>query len=205
MCPRTRATRSLFLGTLLSLFAFDGETASGQSLEGEQQLTQTGSRVRVTGADNHQQTGTVVSLSRDTVVGRWDDGVTSAVALDGVTRLDVSIGRKGNAKRVARIGFLGGIAVGAIIGLVEKPPQECEIDSGDNPETRLCRGLARGTSFVVNTLAGGGAGAIYGLFLGALVRTERWAPSGVGVGPRRVGLFAPARSRGTALGLSLAF
>jgi uncharacterized membrane protein len=108
-----------------------------------------------------------------------------------ITKLEVSNGKRGRALKGMWIGALVGAGSGAL--LMIDPPESCADDLFLPCE---------GPSMVLQGAAGG---AMWGLVIGALIKTERWSPvarSAISfsiaptVGERGVGLtFALRRGR----------
>jgi len=64
----------------------------------------------------------IAAVSADTIVLSMADRRTVEVALDSVQSLDVSVGvRRGNFWAGAGLGLLGGAAIGALVGELNKP------------------------------------------------------------------------------------
>ncbi len=137
-----------------------------------------GQRVRVTTAPAGatSEVGTLVSLSRDTIVLEvlsrtkrlgfdWavDTGRT-AVPVAVVTSLEVSVGRENRAGT----GFLIGAVAGALIGGAALPAAASAIGGGTTSTGlgEVAGGIALGA------LVGGGVGALVGL----TSERERWEP-----------------------------
>ncbi len=137
-----------------------------------------GQRVRVTttAAGATSEVGTLVSVSRDTIVLAglrhtkrlgldWAvDTVRTAVPVAAVTGLEVSVGR-GNR---AGTGFLIGAVAGALIGGAALPAAASAIGGGT---TATGLGEVAG-GILLGGLVGGGVGALVGL----TSERERWEP-----------------------------
>jgi hypothetical protein len=131
-----------------------------------------GDRIRYAGRSDTTAfiTARMISLDADSLVferfiagdpaGRW---VVGSLRTDSIARLQVRVGRRGNAGRGALIGGLVGGAIGVLCaaetssGWLEPSPEAC---------------------FLGYTLTGVGTGAL----IGALRRSDVWAPTPV---PRR--------------------
>lgn len=128
-----------------------------------------GDRIRYAGWSDTTEfiTARLVSLDADSMVferfipadpaGRW---VMGSLATDSIARLQVRVGRRGNAGRGALIGGLVGGAIGVL----------CVIEnnsSGWGPSDEGC--------FMAYTIFGAGTG----LMVGALRRSDVWAPAPV--------------------------
>jgi hypothetical protein len=130
-----------------------------------------GTRVRLTTPllDAPQQTGKVVSATRDTITFMADsDPVTRTLAVSDITSIEISGGMQTHRWRDANYGFLIGFGAGAIAGALsyKKPDTGCLFFC----ETRRSDTLAGG-------ILGGLAGTLVGAFVvGSLDKTERWVP-----------------------------
>lgn len=136
-----------------------------------------GERVRIHMADGRMMSGTLVSWSSEQVsvsvpeyamrsvirtMGQPDfttleNGTLGLVIrTDGIAQLERSVGRKSNARRFGKYGFIGG----ALLGWATYS-DDAYIDLGPG-----------GTAVVV-----GGELGLVGLGIGSLIRTERWEPA----------------------------
>jgi hypothetical protein len=116
-------------------------------------------------------TARVVSLDAERLVferfipgdpkGRW---LSDSLTTDSIARLQVLVGRRGNAGR----GALIGAAIGAALGFACAADYDAEEWFSPTPEQCLLSG----------TLTGAGIG----LLIGAIRRSDVWAPAGL---PRR--------------------
>jgi hypothetical protein len=149
-----------------------------------------GSRIRITerGARSDALSGTVITMRADSVVMRLDNNARrSSFALAGLSRFEVSEGKKGHANAGGGIGFLIGAGIGALIGSISTT-------GGDHLE-----GAA-------SVMAGSGIGAVVGTFVGAAIgakhKTEKW----VDVEVESISISAGAsRDGGGALSLGMHF
>ena len=122
-----------------------------------------GERIRVRQVDGTVLTGTLTTLSPETI----QLSVGSDVAEVPVARIEVletSLGKSSSSKNVAITMVVGGV-VGAAIGAVAWEPCSWLCISPFETETR--------SSAVYAGLA---IGALVGLPVGFLVRSERWSP-----------------------------
>jgi hypothetical protein len=112
----------------------------------------------------HLVTARVISLDADRMVferfipgdpGRW---LADSLAADSITRLQVRVGRRGNAGRGGLIGGLVGGALGILCASTASY-------SSWGPSAESC--------FMAYTLMGAGTG----LLIGALTRSDVWAPA----------------------------
>lgn len=120
---------------------------------------QPGARIRasVSGAD--AMIGRVIAVRGDSlhmVADRSTD--TVHVAANQLTSLDLSIGRHKRRWAGAGIGFLGGAALGALLGRLSYQPSNCtEFLCDLGPEANEIGGAILGS--VLGALVGGGIGA----------------------------------------------
>ena len=156
---------------------------------------ETGSRIRVTaptvGAD--KLAGVCVEADATRIRVQVDDqAAPMTISLTDVTRLEVSQGRKSNALKGLLIGSIVGVSTGAILGLAASLTE-----SSENP----CEGNAPACA-AGGAAAFGVTGALVGLGIGALTKSERWED--VPLDRLRVNIV-PLRDGRFALGLSVAF
>jgi hypothetical protein len=145
-----------------------------------------GSTVRLeAGSLGRSIRGMVVEMDdRSLVVAH--EGRPVRVRRDDIARLDVSSGRRGQARKGALIGAVVGAGVFAGV-----PRDEYCVDYFDDGEP--CPGRAE----MIGTGALGGA--LWGALIGHFVKTERWSP--VAADRRRI-TVAPSRAKG-GVGLTL--
>jgi hypothetical protein len=158
-----------------------------------------GTRIRVTTPvlGTAPQVATVLALRGDTLAIR-PQGTSDSVALaaTNIAALDVSVGSHTRVLKGMGVGFLIGVATGAVAGALSY--RKCEGDCAFIvPDSR---GFA--------AFAGGVAGAVIGPLVGAAVgavwRSEDWTPVSPGSWRSSVQLrMAPAGSPG--VGLSVMF
>lgn len=140
----------------------------------------TGSRVRIAAPvfGPKKQVGTVVSLTRDTLVLR--QGASTAfqsVATSDITALEVSNGKHSQKAKGALWGLLIGAGSGAILGYTLYKEPKCQTDGFGcfmiiGPDSK-------GSNAAYSAVAGG----IFGLLTGTLFgmqATETWVPGTVG-------------------------
>jgi hypothetical protein len=152
----------------------------------------TGSRIRfLTPADARPVQGTVLEVDAGTLLVSTDDREALRVSRQAITRLEVAVGRRRNARK----GLFIGAAVGALVaGMVAFTPSDslCPPFQGD---TRMC---LEGMDMLMKVAIP--VAALEGAAIGALIKSDRWSPvDGDGV---RIGL-APTRGRGVAVAVSL--
>ncbi len=154
---------------------------------------ETGSRIRVTapvlGAD--KMVGMLVEVDASRLRVQADDQASPmTISLADMTRLEVSQGRKSNALKGLGIGALIGAPIGVALGVAVSS------ESGDNQCYHNAGCIAIGGAAV------GVVGALVGLGIGALLKSERWEE--VPLDRLRVNIV-PLRDGRFALGLSVAF
>lgn len=154
-----------------------------------------GARVRITESGTGGRgllRGTVVTMSADTVVLRFDRGGEAVpISLARVSRIEVSRGSKRHTAAGLGLGFLAGAGTGALVGALT-----CESSS-------TCTGGSDGSLTGIHALLWGGVGAAVGTLVGGVIgashKTERWervssSHWGLTIGPGRQGGFALAVS-----------
>lgn len=122
-----------------------------------------GSRIRITelGTSRSQsRSGTVFTIGADTVVLNLDSGGERVpFALAGMSRIEVSRGRKGHIAAGVGLGFIGGAGTGALVGALAAPPSSSDVN------LNVPLGAAFGAG--IGMLVGAGIGAFWW-------KTERW-------------------------------
>ncbi len=156
---------------------------------------ETGGRIRVTaptlGVD--KLVGTSVEADATRIRVQADDQASPmTISLADMTRLEVSQGRKSNALKGLLIGSIVGVSTGAILGLAASLAESYDNPCADNEVECVAVGAA----------AFGVTGALVGLGIGALLKSERWEE--VPLDRLRVNIV-PHRDGRFALGLSVAF
>ena len=140
-----------------------------------------GSRVRIAAPvfGPKSQVGTVVSLTRDTLVLRQGSSVaTRSVATSDITRLEVSKGSYTRKGKGALWGLLIGAGAGAVLGYALYEEPKCNPPSfGCGPS--IVGPDSKGSNAVYSGVAGGIVGAVIGTLVGSSSR-DRWAPATVG-------------------------
>lgn len=150
-----------------------------------------GARVRFSYPGEGTRTGTVVSLTRDTLVVRLADSSGSArLALDRVARLEVSLGMQSRTRYVKK-----GLAIGAGIGAVAGLIAPCS--GGPEP---ICVSPLGGAA--LGAIGGGAEGSLVGLIVGVR-RSEKW--EWVPLEWRHLSLVTPSGGYGRGVGLRFAF
>ena len=164
-------TRTIvFLMTLMSVLALDGSA---------QAVPSPGDRIRIKQMDGTVLTGTLTTLSPETIqLSVGSDDRTAEIPVARIEALEISLGQRRNYPKYIGLTVAATSIAGAIIGAIAYDNEPCSFLC-IGPQTR---GEYVGLGFV--------AGAIIGLPLGAMigyeVREERWNPAS---------LPAPAESR----------
>ena len=139
-----------------------------------------GSRVRIASPlfGGAKQIGTVVSVSRDTLILRQGiAAVDRSIATSDIAAVDVSKGMHSRKAKGALWGMLIGAGAGAVIGYATyKDPPPCDID--------FCWNVNFGPASKESNAAFAGVlvgllGSLVGTIVGAH-ETEGWAPATVG-------------------------
>jgi hypothetical protein len=150
-----------------------------------------GARVRFSYPGDGTRTGSVVSLTRDTLVVRLADSPESAhLALDRVARLEVSLGMQSRTRHVKK-----GLAIGAGLGAAAGLFAPCS--GGPQP---ICVSPLAGA--VLGAIGVGAEGAVVGLIVGVR-RSEKW--EWVPLEWRHVSLVSPSTGHVRGVGLRFAF
>ena len=132
-----------------------------------QPTLESGKRVRVTAplVGPERMVGIYLSNDDSTMQVQTEAQVTPlTIPLVHVIRLEMSQGRKSNSLKGLVIGSVSGAVLGAVAGLVVGQ------ENGDNP----CGGGRPAECAAIGALAVGATGALVGLGIGALIKTERW-------------------------------
>jgi hypothetical protein len=155
--------RALSLAVLLILSFAYPMSSSAQTVE-------RGARVRiVTGQSSQPRVGTVLSSTADSTVVQWEHtDIVTRLALDEVSQLDVSVGRRRHVRSGLVWGLTSGLLVGGIAGAVTYEPCEgfCFLEPAS-------RGAAAAWAAGLAGVFGAGVGAI----IGSLVTTDQWRAS----------------------------
>lgn len=139
-----------------------------------------GSRVRIAAPvfGPEKRVGTVVSLSRDTLMLR--QGANTAfqpVATSEITGLEVSSGTHTRKAKGALLGLLIGAGSGAILGYTLYKEPKCRNEGFGCFD--LIGPDSKGTNAVFSAVGGGLLGMLAGTLFG-MHETETWAPGAVG-------------------------
>lgn len=123
-----------------------------------------GDRIRITSAPNtlDNQTARVLSVRNDTLFLQVVPAETLAVALAGVTRLEVSTARRRNTGQGAAIGGLIGLTSGVLMGAAsgDDPPGWFSFTAGE-------KALILGVGLAV-------PGLVIGALVGSQNMSDRW-------------------------------
>ena len=142
-----------------------------------------GSRVRISAPvfGNKKQVGTVVSVTRDSLILRRGASLaTQPVATSEITGLEVSKGTYTRKAKGALWGLLIGSGTGAALGYALYKDPKC----ADPPDLFGCSYWFGPNSKGENAVWSGVAGGIVGTVIGTLVgmgARDRWAPASLGV------------------------
>lgn len=153
-----------------------------------------GDRIRITAASNalNNQVARVLSVRSDTLFLAVAPAETLAVALAGVTRLDVSAGRRRYIGRGAAIGVLSGVAAGVMVGFM----------AGDDPQGSWFRSTASEKAVIGGVLLAA-PGMVIGALVGAITVSDRW--TSVPLGIARTTPSLQVGRRGARLGMAVSF
>ena len=158
----------VFLMTLMFVLPFDGSA---------QAVPSPGNRIRIKQVDGTVLTGTLATLSPETIQLSVGAAVpTVEVPVEGIEALEISLGRQRRFGKYFGLTVAATSIVGAMIGFIAYVYSEPHPFVGPNT-----RGEYIGWGFVVGVSVGLPLGAI----IGSVVREERWDP---------VALPAPAGS-----------
>ena len=142
-----------------------------------------GSRVRIAAPvfGNKKQVGTVVSVTRDTLVLRQGAATsTRSLATSDITALEVSNGTYTRKAKGAMWGLLIGAGAGAAIGYVSyKEPKCSDPQNIFGCNFTILGPDSKGSNAVIGAILGGIVGPVAGALWG-MRRTERWVPATVG-------------------------
>jgi len=129
------------------------------------QPLEVGSHVRVTSEwyQLDEAIGSVQASTGDSLVVDLEGGsYGQALALDRIDAIELSAGTRRRTMRGLAIGSLVGVAIGLVIGISESDDPGGWVSGGES--------VALGVGLF------GGTGALLGLGIGAMVRTETWRP-----------------------------
>ena len=141
-----------------------------------------GSRVRITAPvfGNKKQVGTVVSVTRDTLVLRQGAATsTRSLATSDITALEVANGTYTRKAKGALWGLLIGAGAGAAIGYVSYKEPKCSDPSIFGCNFSILGPDSKGSNAVFGAITGAILGPIAGALWG-MRHTDRWVPATVG-------------------------
>jgi hypothetical protein len=169
------------MSTLCAVVLMTPAVGAAQMFQPDVMRVDTGSRVRIAapvfGPKN--QVGTVVSLTRDTLVFRQGPSTSlQSVATSQITALEVSSGTHTNKSKGALWGLLVGAGGGAILGYTTYKAPKCEPDTFFGCVV-LIGPNSRGSNAALAAVAGGVFGVLAGTLFG-LHETETWVPGTLG-------------------------
>ena len=166
-----------------------------------------GARIRVSVNGASANTGTVLARSNDSIVVDWTGAGRGTVAMNDLSKLEISSGQSRHVGRGALIGLGIGAAIGVLGALAfhdagnDVRRQACAPGEALNCITGSVAGSyvsAAGTAMIpAGMLLGAGLGALFGS-----IETERWTESTTHQTGARVGLVPTMRTRGVALVVS---
>ncbi|MEO8622907.1 MAG: hypothetical protein ABI625_17675 [bacterium] len=123
-----------------------------------------GARVRITTSGTREPSvGNVVSATEQGLVARLASGDTIRVPASNLAGLEISDGQSRHIWLGAGLGFIGGAAVGALIGAATPPDANCNF---------MCDDKVLGEAIGAGLL--GIAGTVVGGIIGATHTTENW-------------------------------
>ena len=180
--------------TMLAVAAFTLIPVGAMAAQAVQAVQlESGTRIRITATPYalKNRTARVLSVRNDSLLLQVAPADTLAVALAGVTQLDVSTGRRRHTLQGAGIGALAGVASGALLGFAD----------GDDPPGFLSMTASEKAALGGATL--GVAGLVIGTVVGALKVSDRWTSVPIGAAPVTPSLQV-GRS-GARLGVAMSF
>lgn len=170
--PFKRRTQMRQLILLVTIAAASPSLASAQDVASLRQ----GVRVEVTTKGGKAQTGTLLSLTSDSLTFARDSraNATASIGIGNMSSVRVSQGRSsgGGAMRSGLIGSGIGILAGGVLGaMMYTKPESCP-----DAYCFITNGLygSRGNLAAAVGVAGGAAGLIVGSVYGAVTGREKW-------------------------------
>ncbi|HVS61268.1 MAG TPA: hypothetical protein VHE82_11310 [Gemmatimonadaceae bacterium] len=165
-----------FMSTLCAVVLMTPVAGLSQTSQPGEIRVDTGSRVRIAAPvfGPKKQVGTVVSLTRDTLVLRQGASTASrSVATSDITALEVSRGTHTRKAKGALWGLLIGAGAGAAIGYATYTAPNC---TNQGFGCLILIGPdSKGTNAAIAGAFGGVVGALVGTLVG-MQRTEAWVP-----------------------------
>lgn len=141
-------------------------------LPGQMPQLEVGERVRVVAPPftDGRLVGTVLATNPQGLVlatrSTPDQVPTVEIPLEAIESLEISLGQRSNTLNGLAYGALGGAVLGAAVVAVSCLAEGC---SGD--------GASAGGWIAFGAIVGAGGGAVLGLLVGSLVKTETWEDS----------------------------
>jgi hypothetical protein len=167
-----------FISTLCALALMTPVAGVSQMAPPEQAQIDAGSRVRISAPvfGDKKQVGTVVSVTRDTLVLRRGASLTAQpIATSNITAIEVSNGTHSRKAKGALWGMLIGAGAGAILGYALYEPPKCEINGFGCLALDIGPG-SKGSNAVASGVLGGVFGALVGTLFGAK-SVDTWVPA----------------------------
>lgn len=147
--------------------------ASAVSVSAQQPILSEGQRVRITTSTVREAVGVVARSTPDSlVILSASGGGRTSVATRALEKLEVSAGK--SAVAGAKKGAIWGGVVGGVAGLIFLVAP-CDVPEGS---TLDCSASTKAEYAAISL----GSGILYGIGIGALVKSEKWAP--VNIQPR---------------------
>ncbi len=170
-----------FISTLCAVALMTPVVGISQMAPPEQPQVDAGSRVRIAAPvfGSRKQVGTIVSVTRDTLVLRHGASLTTqSLATSDITALEVSSGTHSRKAKGALWGMFLGAGTGAVLGYALYEPPKCQTDGFG------CFALdigpdSKGTNAVASGVLGGVLGALVGALFGAK-SVDSWVPATLG-------------------------
>ena len=131
-----------------------------------------GDTIRVYAPSEYQErvVGSIWSMEHDAILVKNETNITWRIAYPAITRLEVAAGQKSNWL----IGGVVGVLLGGALGGTGTYLVCQSLDLGFGTPTSGEREAACRSGAVKGLIAGGVGGAIIGMGIGALIKTDRW-------------------------------
>lgn len=171
-----------FMSTLCAVVLMTPVAGLSQMSQPGEIRVDTGSRVRIAAPvfGSKKQVGTVVSLTRDTLVLRQGASTASrSVATLDITTLEVSRGTHTRKAKGALWGLLIGAGTGAVLGYVFYQEPKCQAQEFGCHDFFTVGPDSKGSNAAFSAVGGGIAGALIGTLVG-MRATDTWVPATVG-------------------------
>jgi hypothetical protein len=169
-----------FVSTLCAVVLVLPVVAAAQISQPDILQVDTGSRVRIAAPvfGPGKQVGTVISVTRDTLVLRHGASTSfQSVARSDITALEIYSGSHTNKAKGALWGLLIGAGSGGILGYTMYQEPKCQSDGFGC--FMLIGPDSKGSNAALSAVAGGIVGIIAGTLFG-MHATETWVPGTVG-------------------------